>query len=304
MAAVSHAAGLIRARPGCREGSAVSARTRSASPGNLTTCPRGVGRRPPAAGRPVQSSPGSGALAAHLAPLAVGTETDGVVVRTASACGIAAVEPTLGLISRSGIVPIRTCKTRRAGRPGASPRPRYCSTCSRRQAAPSAAHWIAEHCAAAVWESGGTAAGADPWTAGVLDEAVTALRDAARRSSTRWILSAPPTSATPEFSALRQEFKHDLNAYLHTLGPGQPRPLAEVIGHNVRKRGAGNAAVQPGRVRGRRRPAMIWCARRTWRRARRPPGPPAVPWTGRQRPTARYPWCRSRRTQRGRSTLC
>ncbi len=53
------------------------------------------------------SSSGSGAaIAANLAAVAVGTETDGSIVSPAQANGIVGLKPTLGLISRDGIVPI------------------------------------------------------------------------------------------------------------------------------------------------------------------------------------------------------
>ncbi|MEO7253275.1 MAG: amidase, partial [Casimicrobium sp.] len=53
------------------------------------------------------SSSGSGAaVAASLATVAVGTETDGSIVSPAQANGIVGFKPTLGLISRDGIVPI------------------------------------------------------------------------------------------------------------------------------------------------------------------------------------------------------
>jgi amidase len=53
------------------------------------------------------SSSGSGAaIAAGLATLAVGTETDGSIVSPSSTCGIVGIKPTLGLVSRSGIIPI------------------------------------------------------------------------------------------------------------------------------------------------------------------------------------------------------
>ncbi|MEP7281175.1 MAG: amidase [Rubrivivax sp.] len=56
---------------------------------------------------PSGSSSGSGAaVAAGLAPLAVGTETDGSVTCPAAACGIVGLKPTVGRISRGGIVPI------------------------------------------------------------------------------------------------------------------------------------------------------------------------------------------------------
>jgi amidase len=53
------------------------------------------------------SSSGSGAaIAAGLATLAVGTETDGSIVSPASTSGVVGIKPTLGLVSRSGIIPI------------------------------------------------------------------------------------------------------------------------------------------------------------------------------------------------------
>ncbi|MGH3276051.1 MAG: amidase family protein [Streptosporangiaceae bacterium] len=63
---------------------------------------------PHGAGRSTSgSSSGSAAgVAAGLAPLAVGTETDGSIVSPAGACGVVGIKPTLGLVSRGGIVPI------------------------------------------------------------------------------------------------------------------------------------------------------------------------------------------------------
>lgn len=53
------------------------------------------------------SSSGSGAaVAAGLAPLAVGTETDGSISCPASLNGVVGVKPTVGLIAGAGIVPI------------------------------------------------------------------------------------------------------------------------------------------------------------------------------------------------------
>ena len=56
---------------------------------------------------PCGSSSGSGAaVAAGLAPMAIGTETDGSVTCPASVNGIVGLKPTLGLISRHNIVPL------------------------------------------------------------------------------------------------------------------------------------------------------------------------------------------------------
>src|SRR6059058_484556 len=56
---------------------------------------------------PCGSSSGSGgAVSANLSTLAIGTETDGSIVCPSSANGVVGIKPTLGLISRAGIIPI------------------------------------------------------------------------------------------------------------------------------------------------------------------------------------------------------
>ncbi|WP_438946589.1 amidase [Sediminibacterium sp.] len=56
---------------------------------------------------PCGSSSGSAvAVSANLCAVAVGTETDGSVIAPASFCGIVGIKPTVGLVSRSGIIPI------------------------------------------------------------------------------------------------------------------------------------------------------------------------------------------------------
>ena len=53
------------------------------------------------------SSSGSAvAVSANLCPLAIGTETNGSVICPSSINGIVGIKPTLGLVSRSGIIPI------------------------------------------------------------------------------------------------------------------------------------------------------------------------------------------------------
>src|SRR5271157_5684177 len=68
----------------------------------------GLTRNPYALDRnPCGSSSGSGAaVAANLCAVAIGTETDGSVVCPSSANGIVGIKPTVGLISRSRIIPI------------------------------------------------------------------------------------------------------------------------------------------------------------------------------------------------------
>ncbi len=68
----------------------------------------GLTRNPYALDRnPCGSSSGSGAaVSANLSAIAIGTETDGSIVCPSSANGVVGIKPTVGLISRSGIIPI------------------------------------------------------------------------------------------------------------------------------------------------------------------------------------------------------
>jgi amidase len=69
--------------------------------GGLTKNPYALDRNP------CGSSSGSGAaVSANLCTVAIGTETDGSIVCPASANGVVGIKPTVGLISRSGIIPI------------------------------------------------------------------------------------------------------------------------------------------------------------------------------------------------------
>jgi amidase len=56
---------------------------------------------------PCGSSSGSGgAVSANLCAVAIGTETDGSIVCPSSTNGIVGIKPTLGLVSRAGVIPI------------------------------------------------------------------------------------------------------------------------------------------------------------------------------------------------------
>lgn len=71
------------------------------SRGRQTKCPYILDRNPSG------SSAGSGsATSANLCAVAIGTETDGSVVSPSSVNGLVGIKPTVGLLSRSGIIPI------------------------------------------------------------------------------------------------------------------------------------------------------------------------------------------------------
>lgn len=56
---------------------------------------------------PCGSSSGSGAaVSANLCLVAVGTETDGSIVCPSGTCGVVGIKPTVGLVSRAGVIPI------------------------------------------------------------------------------------------------------------------------------------------------------------------------------------------------------
>lgn len=56
---------------------------------------------------PCGSSSGTGsAISANLATVGIGTETDGSIICPSSICGLVGLKPTVGLVSRAGIIPI------------------------------------------------------------------------------------------------------------------------------------------------------------------------------------------------------
>lgn len=211
--------------------------------GGQAVNPYGTGRNPSG------SSSGSAvAVAAGLAPLAVGTETDGSIISPAHACGIVGIKPTLGLVSRTGIVPISAEQdtagpmTRSvadaaallgvlAGTDPADP----ATALADGQPASYAEFLDPAALAGArigIWREGSAQATAA--TAAVLDDVVSLLRAHGAAVVDPVDLVGADKINEPEFVALRHEFKDDLNAYLGALGGEHPRSLGELIEFNVR----------------------------------------------------------------------
>ena len=212
---------------------------------------------------PSGSSSGSAAgVAAGLAPLAVGTETDGSIVCPASACGIVGIKPTNGMVSRRGIVPISPVQDT-AGPMAASVADAAALLSVLAAADPedpisAAENELAERAgvdlsgasflhaldAAAlegarlgIWRAGSAAAG--PATAAVLEEAVARLRSLGAIVTDPVSLPDAEKIAEPEFAALRYEFKYGINAYLayvadFSVAGALPGTLAELIDFNKR----------------------------------------------------------------------
>ena len=194
------------------------------------------------------SSSGSGtAVAAHLAPAAIGTETNGSVTCPSSVSGLVGIKPTVGLVSRSGIIPISHSQDT-AGPMArtvadaaellavlSGPDPRDPATAaSRGKAAASYANVL--NPAALKGVRLGVARSFFGFSAAVdriMDEAIAAMKSAGA------IIVDPANITTSgkfddaEGEVLNFEFKADLNAYLAALGPSAPRKtLADLIAFN------------------------------------------------------------------------
>ena len=211
--------------------------------GGQTVNPHGAGRSPSG------SSSGSAvAVAAGLAPVAIGTETDGSIVSPAGVCGVVGIKPTLGLVSRTGIVPISAAQdtagpiTRTVADAAAlltviaGPDADDPATAA---AAGNATDYTAflDPVALAgarigVWRAG--SALADAATVAILDAALAVLRTHGAVLIDPVELADIDKLADPEFAALTHEFKHDINAYLAGLGGEHPDDLAGLIDFNRR----------------------------------------------------------------------
>jgi amidase len=199
---------------------------------------------------PCGSSSGTGAgIAANLAAAGIGTETDGSIVCPSSSNGLAGIKPTVGLISRSGIIPISHSQD------GAGP---MCRTVKDAAILLGALTGVDSDDAATVASTGKSqtdyAQYCDPnglkgARIGVarkyfgFSEAVDALMeqslDAMKKMGATLVDPADiPTLGKfgdSEFTVLLYELKADLNAYLARLsGDVQVKTLKDVIEFNER----------------------------------------------------------------------
>jgi amidase len=196
--------------------------------GGLTGNPWALDRSPGG------SSSGSGAaVAAGLAPLAIGTETDGSIICPASLNGVAAIKPTVGSVPTRGVVPISSSQDS----PG--PMARTVDEVALLLEVLTATSGIVDRArqgvrglrlvVATTWRTG------HPATDQLFDETVGCL-DAAGASVGR-IAAAVPTAADEEdeLVVMLCELVDGLAAYLPTRGPDGPQNLLDVIAHEKRE---------------------------------------------------------------------
>ena len=196
---------------------------------------------------PCGSSSGSGtAVSASLCTAAIGTETDGSIVCPSNANGIVGIKPTLGLVSRAGIIPIAHSQDTagpmaRTVRDAAillgaiaGPDPRDAATADAGRAPRDYTGFLDED------GLRGARIGVSRKSFGFHPGVDRLMEDALAEMKRRGAVLVDPADIPhggdydeTELTVLLYELKVDLNAYLASLGPKAPvRTLADVIAFN------------------------------------------------------------------------
>jgi amidase len=192
---------------------------------------------------PCGSSSGSAvAAAANLATVTIGTETDGSIVCPSGINDDVGIKPTLGLVSRSGVVPISAEQdtagpiTRNltdaaavlsviqgvdARDPATAPAGPYVHRDYVRDLDPRALRGSR----IGIWRGGGDVADVNA----VTDATIATLRSLGATVVDNVDLPGLDDAFTNEFPALLTEFKHDINAYLAGTPGRHPADLAGLI---------------------------------------------------------------------------
>jgi amidase len=214
--------------------------------GGLTKNPYALDRNPSGS-----SSGSAAAVAANLCAAAVGTETDGSIVSPSSANGLVGIKPTVGLVSRTGVIPISHTQDTagpmaRTVRDAALLLGALAAADPEDKATADAAGKAAADYTKSLDPLGLKGAkigvarnyfGFHDAVDAVLAEALGALK---REGATLVDPADIPNMdkvTDPENVVLLFELKADLNAYLARLGPQAPvKSLADVIAFNERNR--------------------------------------------------------------------
>ncbi|MCI0446713.1 amidase [bacterium] len=201
---------------------------------------------------PCGSSSGSGAAAAaNLCVAAIGTETDGSIVCPSSTCGLVGIKPTLGLVSRSGIIPIAHTQDT------AGPMTRSVSDAAiilgaltgidpRDSATNESKGKMLTDYTKFLDPNGlrGARIGVHRKSFGfndavdeMMNELIKIMKERAAVIVDPADLTIPPEFFETELGVLLYELKADLNTYLSTLGPTAPmHSLKEIIDFNEKNR--------------------------------------------------------------------
>ena len=197
---------------------------------------------------PCGSSSGSGvAVAANLCTVAIGTETDGSIVCPSSTNGIVGIKPTVGLVSRAGIVPIshsqdtagpmaRTVADATAVLStlvGVDVRDNVTQTGEGNYHTDYAQFLDADGLKGMRLGVARNFFGKQEKVDQLLNEAIAIMRQAGAEIIDNTNIENVGAMTEPEFEVLLYEFKADLNAYLAKRGDGvDVRSLADIIAFN------------------------------------------------------------------------
>ena len=196
---------------------------------------------------PSGSSSGSAvAVSANLCAVAVGTETDGSIISPANACGIVGIKPTVGLVSRAGIIPIAHSQDTagpmcRTVADAAALLTVLAGVDPRDPATAQAEGHIAKDYGAFLDPAGLKGArigvqartGNNPIVDNVLEQAIAVLKAQGAEVVDPAPIETAGQLGMAERDVLQYEFKADLNAYLATMPANvKYRTLADVIAFN------------------------------------------------------------------------
>ena len=201
---------------------------------------------------PCGSSSGTGtAIAADLATIGIGTETDGSIICPSAINGLVGVKPTVGLWSRNGIIPIsisqdtagpmtRTVADAAALLGALAAHDRRDPSTTALAAKPAQNYSLGLNPSALRGARIGVArglAGFNQHVDRVFDEAIAAMKHAGAVIVDPADIAGAGKLGEPEFDVLLYEFKEGLNLYLASLGKAAPvKTLAELIAFNERER--------------------------------------------------------------------
>jgi amidase len=210
--------------------------------GGLTKNPHALDRNPSGS-----SSGSAAAVAAGLCTVAIGTETNGSIISPSTVCGVVGLKPTVGLVSRAGIIPISASQDTagpiaRTVRDAAVLLGAIAGGDDRDHATEHAdekGHRDYTQFLDASGLKGARIGVARQFFRGngkgraVIDSALTALKDAGAVLVDPVELPGWSNVGGASFDVMLYEFKAGLNAYLASLGEGaKVRSLADAIAFN------------------------------------------------------------------------
>jgi len=193
------------------------------------------------------SSGSAAAVSANLCSAAIGTETDGSLICPSQTCGVVGLKPTLGLLSRSGIIPI--AKSQDTAGPigrtvedvafllgslvGVDERDQSTQLKRRRAFRDYAKFLTKEGLKGARIGVARNMLGSDERLTIILESCLDIMKQLGAVIIDPANLPNSDTFGETEFEVLLYEFKHGLNSYLSSLGPrSRVHSLDEVIKFN------------------------------------------------------------------------